>query len=644
MGVWCRGGTPPSPDAVERCLTTLRHRGPDDEGYVFISSASGTAATFGGADTPGELRLPPLMGAEPLRGADLCLGVRRLAIQDLTPAGHQPMASADGRLWIAYNGEIYNFIELRGELERLGHAFRSGCDTEVLLAAYGEWGEACFHRFNGMWGVAIWDMDRRALTLCRDRYGVKPLFYRWDGATFAFASEIKALVRLLGVSEPDEGVLEDYLALGLTDQSQRTFFAGIESLPPGHVLELRADSAPSIHAWYHLRATPYRDGDFADGFAALLEDSVAHRLLSDVPVGTCLSGGLDSSAVVCLVDRLLSGGARAGTLDMQLTFSARYADERHDEGTYIDAVVGSTSVRSHVTHPTGESLLQDVERLVRQQDEPFWSTSIYAQWLVFALARSRGAIVTLDGQGGDEVAGGYTHYFGPVLAGLLRSGRIVAFAREARALRVNHGVAVAPLALRTAAALSPNSLRLRLAAAARTPPWLRARGVERPSGAARDVAQPRDPLQAQVWRDIVYGLRPLLRVADRNSMAHSVESRLPFLDYRLVELGFGAPAEAKISGGTTKLPLRNGLNGLLPGAVRNRHDKIGFSTPEDTWFREPLRPLLQEVFSSKSFSDRPWFDAAEAQRVLSRHFAGENRSLELWRLLNTELWLRAFFD
>jgi asparagine synthase (glutamine-hydrolysing) len=646
LGSCVISGDLPSARAIELALQAIRHRGPDDEGFVFVDSGGGGAMSFAGDDTPGTLDLPLLRDSGAPRGADVVLASRRLAIQDRSPSGHQPMASPDGTCWISYNGEVYNFHELRDELEGLGRRFRTGTDTEVVLQAYEEWGLGCLDRFNGMWGFALWDGRDRRLILSRDRYGVKPLYYSWNGARLVFASEIKALLAWPDVSaSPDERVLDDYLALGLVDQSDATFFTGIRQLAPGHTLELQLPGgAPRLRRWYSLPEGGSDDThDLPERFAALLEDAVDHRLISDVPVGTCLSGGLDSSAVVCLVDRLLDRGRHAGSADRQLTFSARYDDPRHDEGAYIDAVVRSTAAEGHVTYPTGEQLAGHLDELVAQHDEPFWSTSIFAQWLVFRSARESGVVVTLDGQGGDEAAGGYTHYYGPALASLARGGHGRAVVREASALSRNPGTSLLPLAARTAISLAPWELRRRAARRVRRPDWLR-ESNRRIAPQAANRRMPRDPLAAQIYRDIVLGLRPLLRVADRNSMAHSVESRLPFLDFRLLELGYRAPASAKIHDGLTKVMLRKGLGDLLPQTVLDRRDKIGFSTPEDTWFRGPLRAVVEEVLDAASFQARPWFRAADARKVYAAHLAGDNRALELWRIVNTELWARRFLD
>lgn len=655
FGICHVDGAPVVPSHVEAATRLLRHRGPDDEGYLLADTATGQIRCLGGRETAADIARADTIDApegDLLRHgarahANLALSNRRLAIVDLTAAGHQPMSARNGALWITHNGEIYNFGDIRAELAGRGHSFRSQTDTEVILHAYDEWGTDCFQRFNGMWAFALWNRDAGTLVLSRDRLGVKPLYYVWDGSTLAFASELKALLALPGTTRtPNLSALDDYLAYGLVDHSDGTFFEHIHPLAPGHMLELDINRRRvETRAWYALPNEPARQSrDGFEGVAAdfrdLFEDAVRLRLISDVPVGTCLSGGLDSSATVCMVDRLLGRGVHPGTADRQHTFSARYQDPEHDEGRWIDAVARETSIEPHFSWPTADSLHKDLDDLIWHQEEPFGSTSIYAQWCVFRAAREAGVVVTLDGQGGDEVAGGYMHYFGPNLARLIREAAIGQFFRELAAYRRNHGRALRPILERTGAALIPWSMRRRLTHV-RRPDWLALDPQPAPEPAAF-ATMPSDPLRAQIYRDLTVGLRQLLRFCDRNSMAHSVESRLPFLDYRLVEHGYVWPPEAKIRDGTTKRMLREGLADMLPESVRTRQLKIGFSTPEATWFRTTFRPTVEEIIASRSFAERPWFSVGQVRAAYAAHLAGEDRSREVWRWINCELWARRF--
>jgi asparagine synthase (glutamine-hydrolysing) len=404
-----------SPSLIAQMTFTLRHRGPDDEGYLFVDTVTGHHEGRRGRDTVPELQMPDVrQGSE--KRYDLAFGFRRLSIIDLSPAGHQPMGNADGSLWVVYNGEIYNYLELREELKARGHTFRTATDTEVILCAYEEWGEACLERFNGMWAFALWDGHRQQLFCARDRFGIKPFYYVWDGTTFAFASEIKALLQMPDITRrPNEPVIYDYLRYGHLDHSEETFFTGIKQFPPAHFLLLRPTRQFSLRRYWDLipdrRAEPLftSDASYAERFYSLFEDAVRLRLRSDVPIGTCLSGGLDSSAIVCVANKLLLD---ENVIDPDLvgerqrTFSSCFDDRQYDERQYIQAVLALTGAEPNYTFPKGGELLDALTKLMWHQDEPFGSTSIYAQWRVMEKTAERGVKVLLDGQGGDELLAG----------------------------------------------------------------------------------------------------------------------------------------------------------------------------------------------------------------------------------------------
>lgn len=617
LGQLSRDGEPVDPVRAAAALTALRHRGPDDEGTATFESGS------------------------------VVLGARRLAIQDLSAAGHQPLSNEDGTVCVAFNGEIHNFLDLRAKLAALGHHFRSHTDTEVVVHAYEEWGEDCFHRFNGMWGLALWDARRRLLVCSRDRYGIKPLVYVDDSRRFAFASEIKGLLALR-VVEPavNDTLVYDYLAHGFVDHTPHTFFRGVQSLPPGHLLRVRAEGTQLVR-WYDLPSETTPSGDWIERFAELFTDSTRLRLVSDVPVGTCLSGGLDSSAVACTVAELTaSGRASLGGAAVQKTFSARYTDPAIDEGRFVAAVTARSGAERHDVFPTGEALLADLDRVLWHQEEPFGSTSIYAQWCVYRLAREQGVTVTLDGQGGDEVVGGYPQQLSPYLTQLVRTGHLRAWRHEARAF--GGGATLAALAktvVRGVLWSLPGSAQRAVQTAKarrRYPAWLNARTETAPRFAVSlAAARPGDKFKAQLAHDLTVGLPALLRYADRNSMAHSVEARLPFLDHRLVELCFSLPSRAFLREGCTKAILRDAMRHRLPAEVLARRDKIGFATPEAAW----LGDLVRDVTGSRSFADRGYVKPDGLAPLLRGHEGGDAAATAaLWRCVNLELWLRRFID
>src|SRR5713226_1862200 len=605
-----RLGAPPEAEAAAAMARELDHRGPDGDG-----SYAGDGVAF---------------------------GFRRLAIIDLSDAGNQPFASDDGALQLVHNGEIYNYKSLRAELESHGHRFRSATDTEVILRAYEEWGERCVERFNGMWAFALWDGRRRGLFCSRDRFGVKPFYYRWDGARFAFASEPKAFradprTRL----EPNLRAVREYVEQGYADHTDETFFAGIEKLPPAHSLTFDGNGIRLRRYWeLEPRDAP---PDAAEALRDLFVDSVRQRLQSDVPVGTCLSGGIDSSAIACAVDLLLRTEAESAKPvgERQKTFTAYFEQPGFDERSYARAVVEQTRADPHWITFDAAELVEVLPRIVETQDEPFGSTSIVAQWHVMRAAREAGITVMLDGQGADEILAGYHGYFGPYFADLLVQRRLGELRRELGAYRSLHGASAATAAVALARPFLPE--RVRRLARARTKgsaallhPSLR--GL--PPVAEQNGAPYGDRLRRQLHLILTRrGLPELLRYEDRNSMAHSLEARVPFLDYRLVELLFSLEGGQLIDRGRTKAVLRRAVGDLLPSIVRDRVDKLGFVTPEASWLRGPLGDLAADVFASQSFRERGFVSAPAAADRLQRHRRGElNAGFELWRALNVELW------
>lgn len=644
---------------------TLRHRGPDDEGYTFFGQTD--LVCLGGGDTPdisfkSEVPFRPTgrIGISGIpQDAYLAMGHRRLSIVDLSPCGHQPMSYTD-RYWIVYNGEIYNHIELRAELESEGYGFVSHSDTEVILAAYDRWGVECFKRFNGMWAFALFDTAKQQLTLSRDRFGVKPLYY-WVSTEghAAFASEIKAFTVLPGWQARGNGQrIYDYLAWGVQDHTDETMFAGVFQLRPGyfaqwslsslnirHVVSHPGERLP-VDAWYTLAPASFSGTfqDAAEGVRERLFESVKLRLRADVPVGSCLSGGLDSSAIVCIANQLLR---RQKADDIQKTFSACSSVKRFDEREHVEAVVGYTGVKAHYIYPDLDELFSSLENIIWHQDEPFNSTSIFAQWSVFRLASESGVKVMLDGQGADEQLAGYHSFFGPLLAGFMRHGALTSLLHEVRAIQNLHGYGVATIGKWLLSNLCPSLIipgsalfgRIQAASA-----WLDCMklGVEqvdplRSLNARATTVQKFS--HAQLTRT---NLQKLLHWEDRNSMAHSIESRVPFLDYRLVEYVLGLPDEYKIAAGTTKLVLREAMRGILPESIRMRMDKLGFVTPEEVWIRESKTELFRmKVYESVDQSNGVLKPVVK--QIFEEMISGKRRfNFFLWRIICFGVWQRKY--
>jgi asparagine synthase (glutamine-hydrolysing) len=627
-GIWLSLGITVSREAI----TAVAHRGPDGEGWTEQATPAGL----------------------------LAMGHRRLAIVDTSDAGLQPMRR--GPLSITYNGEVYNYVELREELAGLGHVFSSASDTEVMLAAYDQWGEACLARFNGIFAFAIHDAARGIVFAARDRFGVKPL-YLWQGPEgFALASEIKQILTLDAVpARIERRRVYDFLSGGLLDHSGDTMFASIRQLRGGERLTVdlarwKPGQVVEPRRWYALPAPGSLSlsmTDAATQFAELLEDAVRLQLRADVPVGSCLSGGLDSSSIVMLANRHLRGvGAQA----QQNTFSAVYDDPAVDERRFIEAVTEATGAASHYTTPAPQDLPGVLERMHWHQDEPFGSTSIYAQWEVFRLAHESGVTVMLDGQGADEQLGGYHHMFGTYHAGLFRRLRWARLLREVSSRQRRHAAPWPAILRSMAIALVPPAgldalVRRRYGTAAPLHLEPGAWGMEGDpyrSPVASAIAETGLPpvrtlgdlCRAQVES---INLPALLHYEDRNSMAHAIEARVPFLDHRLVELSIGLGDEHKIVDGETKAVLRRAMASVLPPAVRNRQDKLGFPTPEKTWLAGPLADLLRREIDDV-LARFPGFFRADVLQERSKAMLAGRQTFDfwLWRVVSFGVWTRVF--
>jgi asparagine synthase (glutamine-hydrolysing) len=629
-------------------LDTIDYRGPDDFGYAVFNSQS-KRALF--TETPERL-------AGIVFTPDLVFGHKRLSIIDLSPTGRQPMTDETGRFWVVFNGEIYNYIELREELRSAGYTFRTNTDTEVILKAYALWGEKCLDRFNGMFAFALWDAVNRKLFCARDRMGIKPFYYFHDRNRFVFASEIKALLVLDVERKANPQIVYDYLSQALLDHTDNTFFDGIKQLRAAHYLTI-SDGDISIKRWWDIPDTDHdylTDDAYARKFYELFEDSIRLRLRSDVPVGTCLSGGLDSSSIVCIANRLISQGdyAREIVGERQRTFSSCFENREYDERIFIEDVIDITNARSFYTFPEGSNLFDLIPKVIWHQDEPFGSTSIFAQWHVMKLAKEKGVKVLLDGQGADELLAGYHGYFGTYYIDLAKSLNLLQLISELYYYKKIHGNFQSMIFASIARAILPEFLISIL----RKMPVIRNSSRQTIIGNSwidRDFARNynreqtftgkfKSNLKSQLYSLFMYASLPaLLHYEDRNSMAFSIEARVPFLDYRFVEYIFSLPPNQKIKNGMTKPVLRNAMKGILPEKVRIRTDKMGFVTTESIWFRTVLKDRIVEIIESKEFKDMGYFNVQEVKREFDRFSRGEqDDSFTIWRWVNIVLWWKKF--
>ena len=597
-GQFCFGKDTPDADLLARMSERLSHRGPDGEGIRICGSAG--------------------------------LVHRRLAIIDLTEDGLQPMANEDKSIWLIFNGEIYNFIELRDELIEKGHTFSSKSDSEVIIHAYEEWSTGCVQKFNGMWAFAIWDERQQRLFCARDRFGIKPFYYTIIDGSFLFASEIKALLAHPKVGlRPDETTLGTYLSWGVLDYSERTMFNGIYQLRPARWIIVTGDGPQEPFLYWDFDVNPIigtkaSDESAASGLLSTLRDAISIHLRSDVPVGTCLSGGIDSSTLTVLINSLIREEDLPSVGSRQKTFSVVFKDQRFDESRYIDEIVQSTGVDASRVEPSPEQVWEDIDRLVYTQDEPFGSLSIYAQFCVMRLAREKVKVV-LDGQGADELLAGYLAYQKSYISGLLKTGALFTALQEVFGSIRHHG------------RMFSSSIGQVLVRKKR-------RGFIRITG---DVIKRYDGTLAEVLhRELTAtNLPALLHYEDRNSMAFSIEARVPYLDVRLVDYIASLPLNQKIRNGMTKIALRRAIKGIIPESVRCRRDKMGFVTPEEVWMKEELRPFVLEILSSDRFRARPYWNAGAVTSNFLEFCDGKTGySPEIWRIICTELWYRKFFE
>jgi asparagine synthase (glutamine-hydrolysing) len=572
-------------------------------------------------------------------------GFRRLSILDLSPTGHQPMASEDGQLVIVFNGEIYNYIELRDELRAAGFCFRSTSDTEVLLAAYRRWGPECLARLNGMWAFVIHDRRRGVLFGARDRFGVKPLFVHRGQDCWLLASEIKAIVASgLYPRATNWQVAADFLLEGKLDETPATFYAGIEQVPPGCAFELRLDGRWRQWAYWSLpTGEPESPADDEQQVAELLEDAVRIRLRSDVPVGVCLSGGLDSTAIICAMARHRPAVGETAPL---LAFC--YHDAAFDERAFIADTLAQTGALLRRISLTPAAMWESVAEVLRFQDEPIISGAPIAGFHLMKLARSNGVKVVLNGQGSDETLAGYPSYFHDYWYTLLRRARVARAWQEIRTYAAGQGASPGRLLLHSLGRLFHHQLR-------RVQPYrslVRSRSLRRHARngwftpalreqlVSHDAGYEQPELNAVLRRSVERTPLPhYLRLEDRNSMAQGIEARLPFLDYRLVSLAFRLPADRKMAGVWNKALLRSSQRGRIPESVRNRIEKLGFPTSLHECVTGALAEPLRDILTSRAVRERGIYDVEEILRALQNgHRLVPAAALQLFHVAEFELW------
>ncbi|MFZ4400524.1 MAG: asparagine synthase (glutamine-hydrolyzing) [Bacteroidales bacterium] len=622
----------------------IHHRGPDDEGYLLINTYENVIKHCHGEDTIIELKskLPFVLNDFE---ANLGLGFRRLSIIDLSPAGHQPMADIQNKCWIVFNGEIYNYQEIKNELIALGYSFRSETDTEVILNAYLEWGKDCIKRFNGMFAIALWDIEKQTLFCARDRMGIKPFYYHFDGKQFAFASEIKQLVKSNIVTpKVNYANVYNYLLMSRLNVDRNTFFEGIIELPPAHIMEVSSTGIQIERYWdidEHNNLNGLSDNAYAKEFEELFADVVRLRLRSDVPLGIALSGGLDSSSIACVAKRFVSNPIK--------TFSVYYEDDKKfDEREFINEVLKTGNFNPIYYTANQNVSFEELTKFFYHQDEPCMSASPFSAYKNNENIRKAGIIVALNGQGGDELLAGYHTYFKYYYLDLVRNFKIFKLIREFNLYQKEFHLTNKQIINMF------SKIGLRLILSDKFLKKFEYKEIANENFYTADLKKHQYPvmlkqkykeeLKNNLYQTLVNTSIPhLLHWEDRNSMAHSIESRVPFLDYRLVEWIFSIPTEQKIKGAETKYILRNAMKNILPEKVRTRMDKVGFATPTDLWTNKLLKKEISEIFASPQFKQRGIFDAEKIEKAY-RESPTDFKTNEIWRILSMEMWFRIFID
>lgn len=598
-GIIDLNGIPVKESAVAHMMQAMKHRGPDDEG-IFTEGGIG-------------------------------LGHVRLSIIDLSEAGHQPMFSADKRFVIVFNGEVYNYIEIRKLLEK-EFVFTTQTDTEVIINAYRKWGIECLHRFNGMFAFAIYDREEQSLFIARDRFGIKPFNYSLNKDRFVFASDIPPLLAYdKSLAESDERSVYDFLVFNRSCHNEQTFYKNIQKLQHGHFMMIK-NKRVEITRWYHPKDQVNKAFANAEELRGGLLDSISLQLRSDVPLGACLSGGLDSSSIVSLIIKKL------GFADIH-TFSAIYEKGfRGDESTFIEEF--RPYVRNfHFVKPDAASLLHDIQRFTDALTEPVSSTSEYAEFRVMELSKQY-VTVLLNGQGADEMMAGYLYFAGYFYKELFKKMRWGTMLREMRRDRILHGRRDGPMSFLYF--MMPSSVKEHLSLRGKT--HIDNEFIHHHRGSNSvilDELYDAGSLHDAFIKHFEHKFEHHLIWADRSGMWFSLETRFPFLDHNFVERTLALQSRELIHNGWNKHILREAMKGILPEAIRMRRDKIGYETPEDEWFRTPgLSGLAADAINSKTIAECGFYDIRSLQKLQRSHLERKsNAGQELWKVLNLYLWL-----
>ncbi len=638
--------------SLPKLLDALKHRGPDDEGCTFFSK-NNILSTYGN-DTPENVKnsnlayTPTSNISELTTSYFLGLGHRRLSIIDLSEYGHQPMCDPTENYWIVYNGEIYNYQELKLELEQLGYKFITQTDTEVLLNAYIEWGADCLDKLNGMWSFVIFDRNKNELFGARDRFGVKPFYYINDDNYFAFSSEIKALINIPDFEKKlNPQAVYEYLVGGKLELSAESFFKGIYELKPAHYFNYNL-SSKSLETKKYFELSYNNEWEKFDKKKAqeITEEiykkvykAVKIRLNAEVKVGNCLSGGLDSSIVSCIINDVIKNN------EQQELFTAVYPNTIINEEYWAEIVVKTLNSKWNKTYPNSQDLKTQLEDLIYYQDIPFTSSSSFSQYKVMELAKKNNVKVTLDGQGADELFGGYSPHYVSSVYNSLKTFSFSSFFNNITGVSSNFSkrslLYFLPLKYFFAKSFK-KSYQKKLIKTQPELAYINKQFWKNNSENSYNTNFNTNLNELLANEFTEHTLKHLLRLVDRNSMRFSIESRTPFVDDKeLVEYVFNQSATYKIRNGSSKYLLREAFKRLIPKKIYERTDKIGFATPEKEWMQE-LKPYIKEVVGNLKNDEYVSWEDLHANFENIFNSALKSNTQRLWRLINFAIWKKVY--
>lgn len=614
-------------DNLTQMMDTVSYRGPDGEGYAVASPEIKDQE-----HSKNNGKLVSSLPSEYYFG----IGHKRLSILDLSSDGIQPMSfNNKGRLWITFNGEIYNYIELKEELIKEGYIFRTKTDTEVVLSAYHKWGNDCFKKFNGMWGLTIVDLDKRQIICSRDRFGIKPLFYYHDKNIFLFSSEIKQLLSLNTISViPSRSAIYNYLVDASLNTSDCTFNQNIKELLPSRymVISLENWRISGFQYWNLNTSLEKTNGnDIEEKYYSALKNSVQRTLRSDVELSCSLSGGLDSTSILACVNDIYRGNGK--DINLFKTYSIRFEEKKYDEGLYIESVLNKIQSDYQYIYPSYDNLLENVSSYLWHQDEPVPSMSDYCRWLVYKSIHGDKIKVVISGTGGDEILGGYPWHYHNYIHDLIAGGHLSKFMKE---LNINNFF----LKKTIKDTISFSLRRLKNHNSQYNNLFTdHLNNFDRTDHCERTIVNNNfsSRFDEGIYNYLMHkGLNAMLRFDDRGAMSQSVEARYPFLDHELVELSNSLPTNKKITGGFSKLIMRHCMKGRLPEKVLKRRDKTGLFVPEANWFKGPLKEFIFDEVLTKSSE----FIKVEYLRTLFQSFLSNQTRYSpiIWRCINLIIW------